>query len=83
MTSGGRIYSSLGVAEPGQRLAELHFFRISLSIATSTGDDMAKTPKFELKQMIEQLSQQLVDVDRSARARGDAILQLDECEVQL
>jgi Trypsin-co-occurring domain 2 len=44
---------------------------------------MAKVPKFELKQMLEQLSQQLVEVDKAARARGDAILQLDECEVQL
>jgi hypothetical protein len=44
---------------------------------------MAKAPKFELKQMLEQLSQQLVEVDKAARARGDAILQLDECEVQL
>ena len=44
---------------------------------------MPKTPKFELAEMLAQLSQQLSKADSAARARGDAVLQLEECEVQL
>lgn len=44
---------------------------------------MSKVPKFELAELLAQLSDQLIAADRRARERGQAIMQLEECEVEL
>lgn len=44
---------------------------------------MTVLPKLQLTDLLSHLSQQLVAADKAARDRGDAIMQLEECEVEL
>lgn len=44
---------------------------------------MAVVPKLELPTLLATLSDQLREADRNARARGNPIMQLEECEIEL
>ncbi len=44
---------------------------------------MAALPKLELPALLAHLTEQLLEADKAAREKGNAIMQLEECEVEL